>query len=145
MEVDASLGEQSLELLLGEKVTRLGKEGVEWHADGARDVTRFCVCGCERENTIILISKYFLFTVFCSKLMSGFYRSGSLLCWLPAWKGTASVGGLTLAHLEHLETWHRFIVSTIKTTNKNIKRRSETRALLIQLQLGIICPASHKH
>lgn len=56
VEVDTGLGEQSLELLLGEKVTRLGKEGVEGHADGARDVTRFCVCVCERGKTVVFTS-----------------------------------------------------------------------------------------
>lgn len=49
-EVDASSGEESLELLLGQEVTRLGEEGVEGHVDGAGNVARLCVCETEREN-----------------------------------------------------------------------------------------------
>lgn len=83
VEVDASLAEQRLELLRGEKVARLGEEGGEWHADGARDVTRFCVCRCQRENITVLISNCL---VFCSKLMRVFFfnRSGALVGRLPA-------------------------------------------------------------
>lgn len=49
-EVHASPGEQSLELLLGQEVTRFRQEGMEGHADGAGDVSWFCVCRTERES-----------------------------------------------------------------------------------------------
>lgn len=49
-EVDASSGEKSLELLLGQEVTRLGEEGVEGHVDRTGDVARLCICKTEREN-----------------------------------------------------------------------------------------------
>lgn len=58
-EVHTSLGEQSLELLLGEEMTRLGEEGVEWHADRAGDVTWFSVCRHKRDNRITLVLTHF--------------------------------------------------------------------------------------
>ena len=49
-QVHARTGEQRLEVVLGQEVTRRRQEGMEGHAEGAWDVAGFCVCGKKRER-----------------------------------------------------------------------------------------------